>query len=261
MKSIKKSSRTSESQIGKAKTNTINSKQSSNEGSMIDPDDPLLIAQSLTYITDNGSVLLTFESAPYSFAFKLRLVMMETIFALLLIVAVPINAHGTVVVLSVCNLLVIAWFWYNSVRTVEVTVDGSLRFWIGNIEIDVPFDKIIDMRRISGECSIVSPALQPHRGFLTTPTDGVAIITSVPSTPFFMWPRSAGRPERRLGPFTCPRLKIVFSPCGGSLNFIHEVEKEIRDGTSNSTKAYGHIQQPPAFDVNKADTFSDFLDV
>lgn len=260
MTSSKGLSLITEPSVDKSGTSGENNKLSGNDGSMIDPDDPLLIAQSLTYVTDNGSILLTFESAPYSFAFKLRMFIMEALFSFLLIVAVPINAHGTVVVLSVCNLLVIAWFWYNSVRTVEVTVDGSLRFWIGNIEIDVPFDKIVDIRRVSGDCSIISPGLQPHRGYLTTPMDGVAIITSVPSTPFFMWPRSAGRPERRIGPFTCPRLKIVFSPSGGSLNFIREVEKEIRDGKNNSTKFFGHMQQPPAFDINKANAFCDFLD-
>ncbi len=34
---------------------------------MVDPDDPLLIAQTLTYVTDDGSVLLSFTSAPFSF--------------------------------------------------------------------------------------------------------------------------------------------------------------------------------------------------
>ena len=34
---------------------------------VIDPDDPLLIAQSLTYVTDNGSVVATFQSSPFSF--------------------------------------------------------------------------------------------------------------------------------------------------------------------------------------------------
>ena len=33
----------------------------------VDPDDPLLIAQTLTYVTDDGSVLLSFASAPFSF--------------------------------------------------------------------------------------------------------------------------------------------------------------------------------------------------
>lgn len=33
----------------------------------VDPDDPLLIAQTLTYVTDDGSVLLSFTSAPFSF--------------------------------------------------------------------------------------------------------------------------------------------------------------------------------------------------
>mmetsp|Transcript_38528 Transcript_38528/g.78673 ORF Transcript_38528/g.78673 Transcript_38528/m.78673 type:complete len:118 (-) Transcript_38528:732-1085(-) len=32
----------------------------------IDPDDPLLIAQSLTYVTDDGSVNVSFASAPFS---------------------------------------------------------------------------------------------------------------------------------------------------------------------------------------------------
>mmetsp|Transcript_5675 Transcript_5675/g.8229 ORF Transcript_5675/g.8229 Transcript_5675/m.8229 type:complete len:245 (+) Transcript_5675:108-842(+) len=233
-------------------------------GTVVDPDDPLLIAQSLTYITDNGSVVLTFQAAPYSFSFKLRFIILEAIFLLLLIAAVPINAHGTIVAISIGNLTVIAWFWYNSVRTVEITTDGSLRFWIGNMEIDVPFDKIIELRRVAGECSIVSPSLQPHRGFLTQPTDGVAIITSVPSTPFFMWPRSAGRPERRLGPFTCPRLKVVFSPAGGGLNFIREVENEMngmRGDGGGLNENRGHMQQPPAFDNKKADGTGEFFDV
>ena len=33
----------------------------------VDPDDHLLIAQTLTYVTDDGSVLLSFTSAPFSF--------------------------------------------------------------------------------------------------------------------------------------------------------------------------------------------------
>lgn len=41
-----------------------------NEESMIqqiDPDeDPLLIAQTLTYVTDDGSVCMSFQPAPYS---------------------------------------------------------------------------------------------------------------------------------------------------------------------------------------------------
>ena len=36
-------------------------------GGTIDPDDPLLIAQTLTYVTDNGSVVMSFSSAPFSF--------------------------------------------------------------------------------------------------------------------------------------------------------------------------------------------------
>ena len=36
-----------------------------------------------------------------------------------------------------------------------------------------------------------------------------------------------GRPVRRLGPLRCPRLKFMFSPAGGGLNFIREVENEM----------------------------------
>ena len=36
-------------------------------GGTVDPDDPLLIAQTLTYVTDNGSVVMSFSSAPFSF--------------------------------------------------------------------------------------------------------------------------------------------------------------------------------------------------
>ena len=179
-------------------------------------------------------------------AFKIRFVILEAIFVAILIAAVPIGAHGVVLGISLGNLGVIAWFWYNSVRSVEVTVDGGLRFWIGNFEVDVPFDKIMSMRRISGECSLIAPNLLPHRGYLTSPTDGVAIVTSVPSTPFWMWPRSAGRPERRLGPFTCPRLIVVFSPTGGSLSFIREVEAEMRGDGSGGEGRAGRVQ-PPAY--------------
>ena len=35
---------------------------------VVDPDDPLLIAQTLTYVTDDGSVLLSFTPAPFSFS-------------------------------------------------------------------------------------------------------------------------------------------------------------------------------------------------
>eukprot|EP00957_Ditylum_brightwellii_P009777 737233-Ditylum_brightwellii.AAC.1 len=122
---------------------------------VVDPDDPLLIAQTLTYITDDGSVVLSFSSAPFSFG-----------------AAVPIGAHGAVVAVSVVNLIAVAWFWYNLVRSVEITSDGGLRFWIGNLEIDVPFSKIVSIRRVAGECALASLPLLPHRGFLSCPTDG-----------------------------------------------------------------------------------------
>ena len=186
---------------------------------------------------------------------------MEALFCVLLVyLGQKIGAHGLILWIAIANLVIVAWFWYNSDRSVEVTTDGALRFWIGNIEVDVPFDKITEMRRINGECGIFSCGLIPHRGYLTTPSDGVAIITSVPSTPFFMWPRSAGRPERRLGPFTCPRLKIVFSPNTGALTFLREVEDEMRaclggesrEGSGSGARSNaGGFTQPPAFDSRR----------
>jgi hypothetical protein len=35
-------------------------------------EDPLLIAQTLTYITDDGSVVLSFSSAPFSYGENIR---------------------------------------------------------------------------------------------------------------------------------------------------------------------------------------------
>lgn len=191
--------------------------------------------------------------------------LIEGLFLAFLIFLAPIEAHGTILVVSIANLLAVAWFWYNSVRSVEVTADGALRFWIGNVEVDVPFDKIVEMRRIVDECAIWSCNLIPHRGYLTTPSDGVAIITSVPTTPFFMWPRSAGRPERRLGPFSCPRLKIVFSPNGGAMNFLREVEDEMRAYSGgqqrNDRRQTGGLTQPPAYDKAGRNGVGEYIDV
>lgn len=197
-------------------------------------------------------------------AFKLRFFLFEAIFVAILIAAVPIGAHGTVVSISIGNLVAVAWFWYNSVRCVDITSDGGLRFWIGNIELDVPYEKIVGVHRLSGTCGICSLNLFPHRGLLTNPTDGVAILTSVPSTPFWAWPRSAGRPERSLGPLRCPRLKIVFSPAGGGLNFIREVENEMHNGNDDigggsGNRGHGGMIQPPSFDP--ASKGGDFFDV
>ena len=60
--------------------------------------------------------------------FKARFFILEAVFVLLVVCAVPIGAHGTVVAVTVANLLAIAWFWYNHVRTVDVTSDGT--FWL-----------------------------------------------------------------------------------------------------------------------------------
>lgn len=40
--------------------------QKQQQAEMIADDDPLLISQSLTYVTDDGGTLLTFQSAPFS---------------------------------------------------------------------------------------------------------------------------------------------------------------------------------------------------
>ena len=201
-------------------------------------------------------------------AFKVRFFILEAIFVASLIAAVPIGAHGTVVSISIGNLVAVAWFWYNSVRCVDITSEGGLRFWIGNVEIDVPYDKIVGLHRLHGTCGICSPAFFPHRGLLTNPTDGVAIMTSVPSTPFWAWPRSAGRPERHLGPIYCPRLKIVFSPAGGGLNFIREVENEMHGNNDNDGEGrrgnHGGMIQPPSYDPmsnSKSNGGGDFFDV
>lgn len=165
-----------------------------------------------------------------------------------MIAAVPIGAHGTVVAVAIGNLVLLAWFWYNLVRSVDVTADGTLRFWIGNIEVDVPFDKIVSIRRVStsAPCSIFVVA-QPYRGFLSTPTDGVAIVTTVPSTPFWLWPRSAGKPDRSccFGLLACPRLTVVFSPAGGGLSFIREVENEMRNFSGKPSSGSGHNPTVP----------------
>ena len=41
--------------------------QNQQQMNVIDHEDPLLIAQSLTYITDDGSVVVSFAAAPFSF--------------------------------------------------------------------------------------------------------------------------------------------------------------------------------------------------
>lgn len=184
---------------------------------------------------------------------------METIFLLLMIAAVPIGAHGTVLGVSIANLLALAFFWYNLVRSVDVTADGALRFWIGNIEVDVPFDKITSIRRVgtSMPCSLCVMS-QPYRGFLSTPTDGVAIVTTCPSTPFFMWPRSMGKPDRSccFGALACPRLTVVFSPLNGGSNFIREVEAEMRN-FSGASSAQQHRPGVGSAKMNNPD----YLDV
>lgn len=166
----------------------------------------------------------------------------------LLVCAVPIGAHGTVVAVSVANLLAVAWFWYNHVRSVDVTSEGTLRFWIGNIELDVPFDKIVSIRRVAtatAPCSFMRlTAVWPYRGFLSDPSDGVSVVTTVPSTPFWLWPRSAGKPDRTFcfGFFFCPKLTVVFSPTGGGQNFINDVEREMLNYSNNGKRNSGNNQ-------------------
>jgi hypothetical protein len=185
---------------------------------------------------------------------------LEVIFVILLIFAVPIGAHGTVVAVSIANLLAVAWFWYNYVRSVEVTSEGNLRFWIGNIEIDVPFEKIVSLRKLSGNsspCNLAAPVL-PYRGFLSNPSDGVAIVTTVPTTPFWLWPRSAGKPERSFccGAIMCPKLTIVFSPSSGGHSFIQDVEAEMRNFSNGGKSTKNNVTSGATPRGNP-----DFLDV
>ena len=186
-------------------------------------------------------------SPPPSSAFKLRFFLFEALFVAILLYAVPVGAHGTVVSISIGNVFAVTWFWYNSVRCVDVTADGGLRFWIGNIELDVPYDKITGLHRLDGTCGVCSPGLLPHRGLLTHPTDRIAVLTR-----FWAWPRSAGRPER-WGPLRCPRLKIVFSPAGGGAQ-LHTGggERDARGrqggggGLGGNRMGKGKVQ-PPSF--------------
>jgi hypothetical protein len=118
------------------------------------------------------------------------------------------------------------------------------------------------MRRVAltNPCTVFS--LKPHRGFLSQPTDGVCIVTTVPSTPFWLWPRSAGKPDRSCcwGMLACPRLTVVFSPAGGSLNFIREVESEMRK-FSGGTPALAYDGRPPVGVGRPGSASQDFLDV
>ena len=119
---------------------------------------------------------------------------------------------------------------------------------IGNMESFIPFDKIVSFRRVSTPCALISGQLVPHRGFMSNPSDGVGIVTTMISEPWWLWPRSAGKPERCPG--CCPKLTIVFSPVGGSLNFIREVENEMRhfSGSSENIARFGHGRlQPPSY--------------
>jgi len=199
-------------------------------------EDPLLIAQSLTFVTDDGTISQSFHTAPFSAAFKWTFFVIEALFVAMCIVVFPYGYHATIITISVGNLLAVAWFWYNSVKAVDIShSDGILNFWIGNFEVTVPFDDIHHLKPVRGRtpCSIVSFGLIPHRGYLSDPTDGVAIMTRMPSTPFWSWPRGAeglgARSDRRccFGLCGCPRLVIVFSPAGGGHSFINEVENEI----------------------------------
>jgi hypothetical protein len=205
---------------------------------------------------------LLFVFAFFSAGFKIQGILLEVIFVVLMAAAVPIGAHSTVVAVSVANLLLLAWFWYNFVRNVEVTSEGALRFWIGNIELDVPFDKIVSIRRVATTmpCSIFVSS-QPYRGFLSNPVDGVAIVTTVPSTPFWLWPRSAGKPDRSCcsGILACPRLTVVFSPAGGGLNFIRDVETEMRNFNNPSSSSAGYRNS--SANASSKPSNPDYLDV
>lgn len=220
-----------------------------------------MVQRQISFISIFARGLLLILLLCHPKGFKAQFIVLETVFVLLLVFAVPVGAHTTVLTVSIANLVAVAWFWYNYIRSVEVTSDGNLRFWIGNIELDVPFDKIVSIRRIAGTtvpCSCF-PSIMPYRGFLSNPMDGVSIVTTIPSTPFWLWPRSAGRPERSFffGLIMCPKLTIVFSPSSGGHSFVSDVENEMRsfsDGKSARVKPSGNGSLTPR-------TNPDFLDV
>ena len=126
-----------------------------------------------------------------------------------------------------------------------------LRFWIGNQEIFVPFDRIVSLRRVSSTFGFISGSMFPHRGVLSTASDGVAILTTLGSEPFFLWPRSAGKPERKFFCCSYPKLVFVFTPTGGSLSFIREIENEMRhfgsSGGGDSSRFNQGRVVPPSY--------------
>lgn len=88
-------------------------------------EDPLLIAQTLTYVTDDGSVQQTYSSTGFSVASKIVILMLELVFITICVVAVPVGAHGTAVSVTIGNMAAVAWFWYNYVRSVELSSEGG----------------------------------------------------------------------------------------------------------------------------------------
>jgi len=196
-------------------------------------DDPLVIAQSLTYVTDDNSVVATYRSAPFSLAFKLRFVAVEVAFVSIVFLCIPVAAHGTVVSMTIFNCLLIAWFWYNHVRAADVKTDG-VRVFMGNFEFDVPFDRIESISHMTDHpCNFCGAphGFSAQRGLYTDPMDGVCIRTGLAYTPLWAWPRAMGRPERQCccGLWEFPRMTLIFSPAGGSVNFIRDVEREMRN--------------------------------
>ncbi|KAL3922966.1 MAG: hypothetical protein SGARI_006328 [Bacillariaceae sp.] len=77
--------------------------------------------------------------------------------------------------------------------------------------------------------------------------DGVAVVTTAPSTPFWLWPRSAGKPERSwcFGFLYCPKLTVVFSPTGGGQNFINDVEREMLNFSNGGGKRSNNNRANP----------------
>ena len=102
----------------------------------------LLVSLAARRPADTPSLFLSLP--PPSSALNLRFFLFEANFVAILLYAVPVGAHGTVVSISIGNLFAVARFWYNPVRCVDVTAEDGLRSWIGNIELNVPYDKITD---------------------------------------------------------------------------------------------------------------------
>ena len=174
-------------------------------------------------------LLTSFPISPASRIFKVRILLLELTFFLLLIVLIPWQFHLSVVTLLLFHLWMCSLYFYNTVS--EVVVDRTqdrnvLLFHIGpHMEIIVPFDRIRSISFVSS-CSLCCSSSSSTtlsslftysltRGFLTTPS-GIRITTDMNWSPFWPSASSAGGGEKLFW----PDLSLNFSPLHGPSRFI-----------------------------------------